>query len=115
MVFLVILGAMGLAVPVAIMMHQLVATSEPAIIFTLSVMAIALTYGTWPAIIAALISMAFYNFSFIDPVLTFTWPSKAEIVYTIINVIMAAVIPFLFGSKFRPAPMRFAPAKRRVD
>ena len=96
-VFLMVAAAVGIAVPVAIGLHQIVSTSEPAIIFTLAVMAIALTYGAVPAILASLVSMVVYNFAFIEPILHLTVPGAEELSYTLINVAISFGLPWIFG------------------
>jgi len=98
-IFLMIVAAVGIAVPVAIGLHQLVSTSEPAIIFTLAVMAIALSYGTVPAVLATIVSMIVYNFSFVCPNMHFPVPGAEELAYTAINVFISFLSPWVFGMR----------------
>jgi K+-sensing histidine kinase KdpD len=98
-IFLMIVAAVGIAMPVAIGLHQLVSTSEPAIIFTLAVIAIALSYGTVPAVLASIASMIVYNFSFVLPSMHFPVPGAEEIAYTAINIAISILSPWIFGTR----------------
>jgi hypothetical protein len=98
-IFLMIVAAVGIAMPVAIGLHQIVSTSEPAIIFTLAVMAIALSYGTVPAVLATIASMIVYNFSFVLPSMHFPVPGAEELSYTAINIFISFLLPWVFGAR----------------
>ncbi|MDB5610692.1 MAG: hypothetical protein JWP25_7592 [Bradyrhizobium sp.] len=98
-IFLMIVAAVGIAMPIAIGLHQLVSTSEPAIIFTLAVMAIALTYGTVPAVLASIVSMIVYNFSFVLPMMHLPVPGAEELSYTAINIAISILLPWIFGTR----------------
>jgi hypothetical protein len=101
-VLFTILAAVGIATPLAIGMHQLIESSEPAIIFTLAVMAIALRYGSWAGIAVSLIAMALYNLVILPPVTSFTIPGAEELLYTLINTCISFALPWTFTPRQRP-------------
>jgi hypothetical protein len=96
---LFVLAAIAVAAPLSFFMHQVLVTSEPAIILTLAVTAVALTYGTNPAVLLTLFSMLFYNLCIVPPALAFSVPTSHEIVYAAINVGISVAIPWLFGTR----------------
>ncbi|WP_091977022.1 DUF4118 domain-containing protein [Bradyrhizobium ottawaense] len=99
-IILTVLAVVGIATPVAMGMQQLVAGSEPAIIFTLAVTAIALQFGRWPAIGASLVVMVLYNFSFQAPVMTPSLPTLEECAYTLINLVVSVALPWLLSPRW---------------
>ena len=48
-------------------------------VFLTAVLFSAVTWGLWPAIFAAILSMLVYNFGFVQPIYTFTVPSPQDL------------------------------------
>lgn len=86
------LSVLAVATPVAVFMHFELAEVEPEIVFTLAVTAVAVL-GTLPAVFLTLIVAVVYNFSHVPPIGTFTAPTRAEVVYILINLLVSIAIP----------------------
>jgi hypothetical protein len=83
------------AAPLAYMIHRFMTHSEPAVIFTLAVCAVAVCYGTVPALLLSLLSAATYNLVVIPPELQFSMPCPSEVLYILINVVISIGLPIL--------------------
>ncbi len=68
-----------------------------SMIFLTAVLFCAVTYGTWSAVSAALISFAAYNFFFIDPRFTLTVTSPHELFALVIFLLVAILTGSLAG------------------
>jgi K+-sensing histidine kinase KdpD len=87
------LSMLAVATPLAMFMHFVLSECEPEIVFTLAVCAAAMIGTTLPAIILSVIAAGVYNFSHMPPVGTFTGPTREEVVYFLINILVAAAVP----------------------
>src|ERR1700730_18584012 len=83
------------ATPLAYLIHRLMIHSEPAVIFTLAVCAVAVCYGTGPALLLSLLSAAMYNLVVVPPEMQFTMPATCELFYIVINVVISIGLPVL--------------------
>jgi hypothetical protein len=83
------------ATPLAYGIHRFMTNSEPAVIFTLAVCAVAVCYGTAPALLLTLLSAASYNLVVVPPELQFTLPDSPEVFYILINVVISVGLPML--------------------
>jgi two-component system sensor histidine kinase KdpD len=61
-------GALG----AGLLLQRYLAVSNIALVFLMAVLASAITYGLWPALVTSLISVLAYNFFFLPPLYTFT-------------------------------------------
>jgi hypothetical protein len=83
------------ATPIAYLIHRFMVHSEPAVIFTLAVCAVAVCCGTVPALLLSLLSAAAYNLVVVPPELQFTIPETYEVFYIVINVVISIGLPML--------------------
>ncbi|MGC0389144.1 DUF4118 domain-containing protein [Bradyrhizobium sp. USDA 241] len=93
---LLALAMFSIAVPLAIFMHFELSECEPEIVFTLAVSAVAMI-DMMPALLLSVFSALAFNFSIVPPETTFTAPTRGEIVYFLINIIVSIAIPLLLG------------------
>jgi len=60
------------ALAVGLLLQRYLAVSNIALVFLMAVLASAITYGLWPALLTSLVSVLAYNFFFLPPLYTFT-------------------------------------------
>jgi two-component system sensor histidine kinase KdpD len=80
-----------------------------SIVFLTAVLFTAVTWGLWPAIVAAVLSMLVYDFGFVPPMYTFTVPSPQDLLALSIFLIVAVLTSHLTARVRDQAEM----AKRR--
>ena len=80
-----------------------------SIVFLTAVLFSAVTWGLWPAIVAAVLSMLVYDFGFVQPMYTFTVPSPQDLLALSIFLIVAVLTSHLTARVRDQAEM----AKRR--
>ena len=80
-----------------------------SIVFLTAVLFSAVTWGLWPAIFAAVLSMLVYDFGFVQPMYTFTVPSPQDLLALSIFLIVAVLTSHLTARVRDQAEM----AKRR--
>jgi hypothetical protein len=83
------------ATPLAYLIHRFMEDSEPALIFTLGICAVAVCYGTVPALLLSLLSAAAYNLVVVPPELQFTMPCANEVFFIAINLVISIGLPTL--------------------
>ena len=111
---LMILAAIGFAMPVALLANKYVAGLEPEIIFTLIVMAIALAFGTPQAITASFIFATAFNYFFQPQPWQFESPGVVELIYLMINLGLSVALPWLFGPRSQRAGKSASDRTRRT-
>ncbi|WGD50742.1 DUF4118 domain-containing protein [Bradyrhizobium sp. CB1650] len=90
------LAMTAIAVPLAICMHVHLSECEPEIVFTLAVSAVAMI-DMMPALLLSMFSALAFNFSIVPPESAFTMPTREEIVYFLINIMVSIAIPLLLS------------------
>ena len=60
------------ALAIGLLLQRYLAVSNIALVFLMAVLASAITYGLWPALVTCLVSVLAYNFFFLPPLYTFT-------------------------------------------
>ncbi|WAJ28152.1 sensor histidine kinase [Antarcticirhabdus aurantiaca] len=86
-----------------------------SMLYLLAVLAPALLYGVWAAILASFLSFAAYNFFFIDPVETFTVARPHELLALAVFLIIAVTISAVAGQareQMRASARRTRAARR---
>jgi two-component system sensor histidine kinase KdpD len=68
-----------------------------SMVFMLSVLLIAVSFGVWPAVFASFLSFLVYNFFFIPPLYTFTISEPFELLALVIFLIVAIISSALAG------------------
>jgi two-component system sensor histidine kinase KdpD len=68
-----------------------------SMVFMLSVLLIAVSFGVWPAVFASFLSFLVYNFFFIPPLYTFTIAEPFELLALVIFLIVAIISSALAG------------------
>jgi len=103
----------ALAVVLAGLIAKLIESFLPlpnlSIVFLTAVLFSAVTWGLWPAIVAAILSMLVYDFGFVQPMYTFTVPSPQDLLALSIFLIVAVLTSHLTARVRDQAEM----AKRR--
>jgi two-component system, OmpR family, sensor histidine kinase KdpD len=103
----------ALAVVLAGLIAKLIESFLPlpnlSIVFLTAVLFSAVTWGLWPAIVAAILSMLVYDFGFVQPMYTFTVPSPQDLLALSIFLIVAVLTSHLTARVRDQAAM----AKRR--
>jgi two-component system sensor histidine kinase KdpD len=87
------IAALAIAVPISITFD----ISSMSRVFLISVLISGISYGLWPAIFAASISVLLYDFFFIPPVYSFAIHSVADFINLAFFVITAVVVSGLAG------------------
>jgi two-component system sensor histidine kinase KdpD len=89
----------ALAVVLAGLIAKLIESFLPlpnlSIVFLTAVLFSAVTWGLWPAIVAAILSMLVYDFGFVQPMYTFTVPSPQDLLALSIFLIVAVLTSHL--------------------
>jgi two-component system, OmpR family, sensor histidine kinase KdpD len=103
----------ALAVVLAGLIAKLIESFLPlpnlSIVFLTAVLFSAVTWGLWPAIVAAILSMLVYDLGFVQPMYTFTVPSPQDLLALSIFLIVAVLTSHLTARVRDQAEM----AKRR--
>ena len=68
-----------------------------SMVFLMAVLFSAVSFGTWPAIYASLLSFLAYNFFFIEPLYTFQIAEAHELLALLVFLIVAIVTSTLAG------------------
>ncbi len=79
------------ALGVGLALQQFLAVSNIALVFLMAVLASAITYGLWPAIITSLVSVLAYNFFFLPPLYTFTIADPDNVVALFFFAVVAII------------------------
>lgn len=90
---------------IVMLMQRLLMQAEPAIIFTVAVAATAIIFGIRYAIAMSALSAFAYNLIMFNPTWTPTIPTREELVYLGINILISVAIPMLLPSP-RPGVVR---------
>jgi len=98
--FLALLITLAIA-PIAFLIQQFGSRAEPEIVFTMAVVAVAVTQGQRAALLLSAFSMVSYNLNIIPPVWTITAPGESEIIYTLANAMISIAVPWLLSFRFR--------------
>ncbi|WP_062220794.1 sensor histidine kinase [Aureimonas sp. D3] len=91
------LASVGIASAVGSELVRFVSLPNISMLYLLAVLAPALLYGVWPAILASFLSFAAYNFFFIEPTFTFTIARPHELLALAIFLIIAVTISAVAG------------------
>lgn len=92
---------------IVMLMQRLLMQAEPAIIFTVAVAGTAIVFGTKYALATTALSAFAYNLIMFKPIWIPTVPTREELVYIGINILVSVAIPMLL-----PSPRPWA-ARRR--
>ena len=83
--------AVAAALSVALLLHEIVGVTSVALVFMMSVLATAVTYGLGASLLACLLSVLAYNFFFLSKVYTFTINDPENLVTLLVFTIVAVV------------------------
>jgi two-component system sensor histidine kinase KdpD len=81
----------AVALGVGLALQQILAVSNIALVFLMAVLASAITYGLWPAIVTSLVSVLAYNFFFLPPLYTFTIAEPDNVVALFFFAVVAII------------------------
>jgi two-component system sensor histidine kinase KdpD len=90
-------AAVGAALGVGVILNRLTPLPNLSIVFLMAVLFTAISFGTWPAIFASLLSFLAYNFFFIEPLYTFTVAEPYELLALVIFLVVAVTTSALAG------------------
>ena len=90
------LAVLAIAAPASLLMRCELSECEPEIVFTLAVCAAAMI-GTLPALLLSVFSALVFNYSVVPPESAFTIPTREEIVYFLINILVSIGIPLFLS------------------
>jgi two-component system, OmpR family, sensor histidine kinase KdpD len=79
------------ALGVGLALQQFLAISNIALVFLMAVLASAITYGLWPAIVTSLVSVLAYNFFFLPPLYTLTIADPDNVVALFFFAVVAII------------------------
>jgi len=82
-------GFVAAALGIALLISQFVDLDNISLVFLAAVLASAVRYGAGPSVVAALLSVACYNFFFLPPLYTFTIADPANVVALFFFMIVA--------------------------
>jgi len=85
------LAFVAAALGVGLVLQQILAVSNIALVFLTAVLASAIAYGLWAAFFACLVSVLAYNFFFLPPLYTFTIADPENVVALFFFAIVAVV------------------------
>lgn len=97
---------------------RFVSLPNVSMLYLLAVLAPALLYGVWPAVLASFLSFAAYNYLFLDPTGTFTIARPHELLALTIFLIIAVVISAVAGQareQMRASARRTRAARRLYE
>ncbi|WP_084408807.1 sensor histidine kinase [Fulvimarina manganoxydans] len=97
---------------------RFVSLPNVSMVYLLAVLAPALLYGVWPAVLASFLSFAAYNYLFLDPTGTFTIARPHELLALTIFLIIAFVISAVAGQareQVRASARRTRAARRLYE
>jgi two-component system sensor histidine kinase KdpD len=89
--------AVALAVAIGHALTEITTFPNISMIFLMAVVFSAVTFGTWPAVYASVLSFLAYNFFFIEPLYTFTVAKPHELFALVIFLIIAVITSTLAG------------------
>ncbi|HMF22274.1 MAG TPA: sensor histidine kinase KdpD [Pseudolabrys sp.] len=89
--------AVAMALGVGEILTEITPIPNLSIVFLLAVLAIAMSFGIWPAIYASVLSFLTYNFFFIPPIYTFTVAEPYELLALVIFLVVAVISSALAG------------------
>jgi two-component system sensor histidine kinase KdpD len=82
-------GFVAAALGIALLISQFVDLDNISLVFLAAVLASAVRYGAGPSVVAALLSVACYNFFFLPPLYTFTIADPANVIALFFFMIVA--------------------------
>jgi two-component system, OmpR family, sensor histidine kinase KdpD len=85
------LAMMLAALGTGLALQKNLGVSNIALVFLTAVLASAITYGLWPALLASLVSVLAYNFFFLPPLYTFTIDNPENVVNLVVFAIVALI------------------------
>ena len=85
------LAMVAVALGVGLVLQRYLGISMIALVFLTAVLASAITYGLWPALVASLVSTLAYNFFFLPPLYTFTIADPENVVALFFFAIVALI------------------------
>jgi len=94
------MAIIGAAVIVSVILHRFLVGTVLPLVFLTAVLASAIAYGLWPALVASLASVLAYNFFFLPPLYTFTISDPTNVV-TLFFFAVVAVIASNLTSRVR--------------
>jgi two-component system, OmpR family, sensor histidine kinase KdpD len=90
-------AAVALAVAIGHALTEITTFPNISMIFLMAVVFSAVTFGTWPAVYASVLSFLAYNFFFIAPLFTFTVAKPHELFALLVFLIIAVITSTLAG------------------
>ncbi|HEY4940418.1 MAG TPA: sensor histidine kinase KdpD [Rhizomicrobium sp.] len=109
------IAMVGVALFVGLALQRMLGISDVALVFLTAVLAAAVTYGLWPSLFAALVSVLAYNFFFLPPLYTFTIAEPANILALITYAIIAVIASNLTANVRAQATVARQRAKMTED
>jgi two-component system sensor histidine kinase KdpD len=94
------LGIVAAALVISMALRQFLGISNIALVFLTGVLASAVTYGLWPALLACLMSVLAFNFFFLPPLYTFTI-ADPENVLALFSFAIVAIIASNLTARIR--------------
>ncbi len=85
------LGIVAGGLVVSLALQQVLEISSVALVFLTAVLVAAVTYGLWPSLFAAFVSVLVYNFFFLPPLYTFTISNPENVVALFFFAVVAVV------------------------
>ncbi len=85
------LGMIAAALVLALVLRQFLGIANIALVFLTAVLASAVTYGLWPALVSCLVSVLAFNFFFLPPLYTFTIADPENVVALFSFAIVALI------------------------
>ena len=96
----------------AFLVREALGISSVALVFLIGVLASAVSYGLFPSLFAALVSVLAYNFFFLPPLYTFTIADPENVVALVVFAIVAVVASNL-AARLRAQAIAARDARRR--
>ncbi|MEO8301823.1 MAG: sensor histidine kinase KdpD, partial [Rhizomicrobium sp.] len=84
-----IFSAAGLGL--ALLLRQVMAVSNVAVVLMVAVLASAVTFGLWPSLFACLVCALAYNFFFMPPLYTFTIADPENVITLLVFLLVAGI------------------------
>jgi two-component system sensor histidine kinase KdpD len=95
--FLYATAAVAAALGIGELLTKLTPIPNLSMVFLMAVLLTAVSFGSWPAVYASVLSFLVYNFFFIEPVYTFTIAEPYELLALVIFLAVAVVTSALAG------------------
>lgn len=93
------LSAFVVSIPLAGLLSLVKSSAETEILFTFAVCAVAVAFGRGYALLMCGLSALLYNVFIIEPSMTLTAPTAAELAYILLNILASIAIPMIMKSK----------------